>query len=265
MKFRSIRKRKLIANARNKKNQRIRRSTLSNPPVRDLRTRSTVRLRSSGSPSGSSESVGFSGKEFGRVLRADSQKEDFGRVSRAGQKLADANEAFRVDFGGKIVLDLGSSTGGFTEYALSFGAARVVAVEVGTGQMKAPLRFNPKIELHEKTDLLGFSLASGEKPDVVVADVSWVSMRKVLGRVRAEFLKSGTKVLAMFKPQFEAKRFQLKDGVVKNNKMRREIIKDFENWLRDNNWKIVAKRDNEVAGMNGNVERFYYLVAEPRP
>jgi 23S rRNA (cytidine1920-2'-O)/16S rRNA (cytidine1409-2'-O)-methyltransferase len=198
-------------------------------------------------------------KALGSSAHSDFSAQDFGRVSRAGQKLADANAFFGVDFRGRVVLDLGSSTGGFTEYALSRGAKKVIAVEIGTRQMDLRLRNNFRVELHEKTNLFDFVLR--EKVDVIVADVSFLSLRKVLIKIAKDFLgSSDVDVLVMLKPQFEAKSFQLVKGVVKNSKMRREVIKDFESWLKTNDWKIRAKHDNEVAGANGNRERFYYLV-----
>lgn len=178
-------------------------------------------------------------------------------VGRAEYKIADAAKALKVDFRGKVVLDIGSSTGGFTEFALRNGATKVIAVEKGTGQMKAPLCFSPQVELHEKTDIFEFTL--GEPVDLILADVSFVSLRKVLDYARKTLATTGTEFLVMLKPQFEAKPFQLKNGVVKNSKMRREIIADFEMWLKNNGYVIVGKRDNEVAGRFGNIERFYYL------
>ena len=177
-------------------------------------------------------------------------------VGRAEYKLEGALRAFRVDLRGKTVLDIGSSTGGFTEMALRAGAAKVIAVEKGTNQMKAPLRFDPRIELHEKTDIFEFS---GVTPDVILADVSFISLRDVLAYAGKVFATRRTDFLVMLKPQFEARPDQLVNGVVKNNKMRREIIADFENWLRRNKVVVLGKRDNELAGRFGNVERFYYL------
>lgn len=178
-------------------------------------------------------------------------------VSRAENKLAGAASFFRFDFRDKTVLDIGSSTGGFTEYALGRGAKRVIAVEKGTRQMKAPLRFDPRVELHEKTDI--FEFITNEKIDVVLADVSFVSLTKVLNYAKT-LANETTEWLVMLKPQFEAQPEQLtKKGVVKNEKMRREIIKGFEGWLGRNGFLILNKRDNELAGRNGNVERFYYL------
>ena len=179
-------------------------------------------------------------------------------VSRAENKLAGAARAFSYDFRGKVVLDIGSSTGGFTEFALERGAKKVVAVEKGTNQMKAPLRFDPRIELHEKTDI--FEFLPEQKIDTILADVSFVSLTKVLAYAKMKLARSNTDFLVMLKPQFEARPDQLVKGVVKNEKMRREIIKRFETWLKNNGFVIKKKRDNELAGKNGNLERFYWLV-----
>ena len=177
-------------------------------------------------------------------------------VGRAEYKLEGALRAFRVDLRGKTVLDIGSSTGGFTEMALRAGAAKVIAVEKGTNQMKVPLRFDERVELHEKTDIFEFS---GVQPDVILADVSFVSLRDVLAYAKEAFATKQTAFLVMLKPQFEARHDQLVNGVIKNNKMRRDIISDFEVWLKKNGFVVLGKRDNELAGRFGNVERFYYL------
>lgn len=179
------------------------------------------------------------------------------RVSRAENKLADFCEFVAFDFRGKTVLDIGSSTGGFTEYALSHGAFKVIAVEKGTNQMKRPLRFDSRIELHEKTDI--FEFKTKEKIDVVLADVSFVSLLKVLRYAKRELGGRGTEFLVMLKPQFEAEEWQLNRGVVKNEKMRREIIRKFEEGLKREGFLIKAKRDNQLKGKTGNLEKFYQL------
>ncbi len=189
-------------------------------------------------------------------MRIESVKNNF--VSRAENKLAGAAQAFSFDFRGKVVLDIGSSTGGFTEYALSRGAKKVIAVEKGTRQMKAPLRFDPRVVLFEKTDV--FEFRTDERIDVVLADVSFVSLTKVLAYAKRNLAGEETEFLVMLKPQFEAESEQLVKGVVKNEKMRREIIKKFEQWLAENEFVVKGKRDNSLAGKNGNLERFYWLV-----
>jgi len=192
------------------------------------------------------------------VLRLEA-KEQY--VSRAGLKLASVAETFNLDFQDKVVLDVGSSTGGFTDYALQHGAARVIAIEVGTNQLHPSLRTNPKIELHEKTDIRQVGIAQGpviERPDIVLIDVSFISLQDILPTV-VRLAHSRTQVVAMVKPQFEATAIRLKHkGVIKNDAMRRDILKHFEDWVRGT-FSIVTKADSEVAGAKGNRERFYLL------
>ena len=178
-------------------------------------------------------------------------------VGRAEHKLETALKAFKVNLVGKTVQDIGSSTGGFTELALRRGARKVIAVEKGTAQMKAPLRFNEKIELHEKTDI--FDFVPTELPEVILADVSFISLTTVLRYAKANLANKDTEFLVMLKPQFEASGFQLKKGIIKNSKIRREVIANFESWLKNNGFVILGKRDNELAGRFGNIERFYHL------
>ncbi len=174
-------------------------------------------------------------------------------------KLSQAAEAFNFDFRGKTVLDIGSSTGGFTKYALDHGARKVIAVEKGTNQMESPLRFDPRIELHEKTDIFNVTLKLSLIPDIITIDVSFISLRAILSYAKQYLTSSQTDILAMFKPQFEAKPYQLNKGVIKNEKIRREIIKEFESWLKHNDFVIINKRDNALHGKYGNRERFYLL------
>lgn len=200
-----------------------------------------------------------------------------GIVGRAELKLAGAVKAFGYDFRGKTVLDIGSSTGGFTELALRQGAEKVIAIEIGTKQMKAPLRDDSRVELHEKTDFFAVRGANQDGKLVieqrennnepvnqihvqtVVADVSFVSLKRILAHAQKVVSKQ-MDYLVMLKPQFEARPDQLNRGVVKNERIRREIIKDFEQWLVRNGFAIVNKRDNEVVGKVGkNQERFYFL------
>ncbi len=176
---------------------------------------------------------------------------------RGYQKIEGASRTFGFDFRGKTVLDIGSSTGGFTAYALDSGAKHVIAVEKGTNQMMRPLRFDPRIDLHEKTDIFNFTTPI--KPDVIVADISFLSLTSVLNYARLHLSGPRTEFLVMLKPQFEARPDQLHQGIVKNETIRRQIIKHFEFWLKNHHFVIIKKHDNHLKGKTGNQERFYWL------
>jgi 23S rRNA (cytidine1920-2'-O)/16S rRNA (cytidine1409-2'-O)-methyltransferase len=180
-------------------------------------------------------------------------------VSRAALKLASAAQPLELDFQDKTVLDVGSSTGGFTDYALRHGARRVIAVELGKNQLHPSLHGNPKIELHEQTDIRDIDASAlGNPPDIVVIDVSFVSLREILPHV-AGLSTRQTQIVAMVKPQFEAAASSLKHkGVIKNDRLRREILKDFEIWAHKQ-FLVLHKADSEVRGAKGNQERFYLL------
>lgn len=176
-------------------------------------------------------------------------------VGRAGLKLSSVAEKLKLDFRGKIVLDVGSSTGGFTDYALQNGASKVFAVDVGTDQLHPDLRGDGRIELHEKTDIRDFM--PSDTPDIIVMDVSFISLREILPHI-ATIAGKGTLIAAMLKPQFEAGKGQVNKGVIKNDSMRRQILKDFEAWAKAY-FIIRDKADSDVAGAKGNQERFYLL------
>lgn len=178
-------------------------------------------------------------------------------VSRAGLKLASVAQLLGIDFREKFVLDVGSSTGGFTDYALQHGARKIYAVDVGTDQLHPSLHRHPKIELHEKTDIRDFHL---KRPvNIVVIDVSFISLREILPHIARELVDENTQIVAMVKPQFEAGMNQTNKGVIKNDAIRRQILKDFEVWSKGL-FVIKDKRDSDVSGAKGNQERFYLLT-----
>ncbi len=205
-------------------------------------------------------------------------------VSRAGEKLHSVLDTLQLDFSDKVILDVGSSTGGFTELALRMGAKKVIAVDVGTNQMHSRLRDDPRIELHEKTDIRNVGLQPTEQramskeqrvtsneqraasnqqgvmidvPDIVLIDVSFISLREILPHC-SKLIAQNSLVVAMAKPQFEAGDQYKHKGVIKNDSIRRNILKDFENWVQKL-FIIVYKADSGVAGAKGNQERFYLL------
>lgn len=190
------------------------------------------------------------------MLSSRSDKTQEGQyVSRAGNKLASVADALKLDFKAKTVLDVGSSTGGFTDYALQHGAAKVYAVDSGTNQLHVSLHNNPKIELHEQTDIRDFKPAG--KVDIVLIDVSFVSLREILPHI-AKLADKKTLVVAMVKPQFEAGDEAKNRGVIKNERIRRDIFKDFELWARQY-FVLLDKADSDITGSKGNRERFYLL------
>lgn len=203
--------------------------------------------------------AGFFADENAEIKLA--QDEQF--VSRAALKLKSVAEKLKVNFCEKTVLDIGSSTGGFTEFALTRGAKKVIAVDVGTEQLHPKLRageFAKKIELHEKTDIRNFK--TNEKIDVILADVSFISLREILPHVERNLANKSTQIVVMVKPQFEtgfSNHFKNR-GVIKNEKERREILREFELWTRKY-FVIIDKKDSEVVGAKGNRERFYLLKA----
>lgn len=197
-------------------------------------------IRKSGWPTSPSARINVSGEQY---------------VSRAALKLASVADKFKLDFKDKVILDVGSSTGGFTDYALRAGAKKVVAVDVGTDQLHPKLRGDERVELHEKTDIRDFK--TPQIIDLVLIDVSFISLRQILPSV-AKITGTRTQIIAMVKPQFEAGDKLKNKGVIKNDAMRRQILKEFETWAKSA-FVIVDKADAEIAGAKGNRERFYAL------
>jgi 23S rRNA (cytidine1920-2'-O)/16S rRNA (cytidine1409-2'-O)-methyltransferase len=179
-------------------------------------------------------------------------------ASRAAYKLDSVSAALAIDFRDKIVLDIGSSSGGFSDYALRHGAKRVIAVEKGTKQMDPRLQTNPKLELHEKTDIRSFFTNS--KIDLILIDVSFISLKEILPFLLSNKLSgSESVIIAMAKPQFETNDPALKNkGVIKNERIRRQLLAELEQWLKVY-FVIQAKADSSLSGVKGNLERFYRL------
>jgi 23S rRNA (cytidine1920-2'-O)/16S rRNA (cytidine1409-2'-O)-methyltransferase len=178
-------------------------------------------------------------------------------VSRAAYKLESVTTKLDLDFKHKVVLDVGSSTGGFTDYALRSGAKKVIAIDVGTDQLHPSLRGDERIELREKTDIRDVK-GPLSSVDIVLIDVSFISLREVLPHISKIVTKPAVQIVAMVKPQFETGQKTKNKGIIKNDKMRREILKNFESWVMTY-FVIINKADSEISGAKGNRERFYCL------
>jgi 23S rRNA (cytidine1920-2'-O)/16S rRNA (cytidine1409-2'-O)-methyltransferase len=178
-------------------------------------------------------------------------------VSRAGEKLASVAATLGMGFAGKVVLDVGSSTGGFTDYALQNGAKKVYAVDVGRGQLSYKLRQNSRVVVMEKTDIRKAVLPG--LADMAVIDVSFISLEKVLEPTAALVASHGL-IAAMAKPQFEATR-PVADrwkGVIPMGPDRDLILETMRSWILER-FEIVAEADSLLAGAQGNVEHFFLI------
>ncbi len=180
-------------------------------------------------------------------------------ASRGGEKLAGALEDLRVDPAGRLCLDVGASTGGFTDCLLQAGARHVVAVDVGYGQLDAGLRADPRVTVLERTNAR--KLAPQELPGVpqlVTVDVSFISVRLLLPRLRE--LAPGAELLVMVKPQFEVGRGQVgKGGVVRDEALRREAVEGVRAAALELGYETVGEAESRLPGPKGNREVFLHL------
>jgi 23S rRNA (cytidine1920-2'-O)/16S rRNA (cytidine1409-2'-O)-methyltransferase len=185
-------------------------------------------------------------------------------VSRGGEKLAHALDVLGVDPAGLDALDVGASTGGFTDVLLQRGAARVIAVDVGYGQLALPLRNDPRVVVLERTNarkLLELPFA----PQLVVCDVSFISVQKALPAA-LRLSAPGWQALVLVKPQFEAGRADVgKGGVVRDPEIHRRVLRDTVEGALDWGAQTVGVVDSGLPGPKGNREFFLHLVERDRP
>ena len=177
-------------------------------------------------------------------------------VSRGGVKLAGALEQYPIDIEGHVCLDVGASTGGFTEVLLANGAALVFAIDVGHGQLHHSLRDNPKIVSMEETDIRKFEgKRLPARPDVVVIDVSFISLKAVLP-VALSLAAAPMHLLALIKPQYEAERKHLKHGIIRNAMVHQEICDDIMAFAASLGCTDMQVFPSSIRGGDGNVEFF---------
>jgi 23S rRNA (cytidine1920-2'-O)/16S rRNA (cytidine1409-2'-O)-methyltransferase len=205
----------------------------------------------------------FSGEKklskAGDMLAEDAPLEVRGKdhpwVSRGGIKLDHGLTHFGFDVTGYVALDVGSSTGGFTDVLLSRGAAKVYAVDVGTNQLAWKLRQDPRVIVHEQTNArtLDSSIVP-ELVDIVVCDASFISLSKVL-EAPLKMTKSGAKLVALVKPQFEAGREEVgKGGVVWDPEVHEGVCAEAKGWVESQGWTVLGVTPSPITGPEGNVE-----------
>ena len=185
-------------------------------------------------------------------------------VGRGGLKLEGALNAFGIRLDGKICLDIGASTGGFTDCMLRHGAAAVYAVDVGRGQLSPLLRDDSRVISFEQTDVRSFSFEEGMAADFIGTDVSFISLKLILPHIM-RLLKSGGEAVALIKPQFEvgqslcADRSALsKNGIVRSESVRRKIVGEITEYALQCGFSVTGTADSPITGGDGNVE---YLIA----
>lgn len=203
-------------------------------------------------------------KKAGQFVAPDAKLEirekDHPWVSRGGMKLAHGLKHFGISLEGKTVLDIGASTGGFTDVALQNGAKKVYAVDVGKGQLDWNLRNDDKVVVMEGVNAR--HLGPGDIPeavDAIVCDASFISLKTILPKP-LELLKPGGVLIALIKPQFEVGRERVgKGGVVRDPLLHQEVIKDIENWLKSfDDIAVLGVAESPITGPKGNKE---FLIA----
>lgn len=200
----------------------------------------------------------------GRLVSDDAELEVRGNsspyVSRGGLKLEKAIRVFDLNLEGKIVLDAGASTGGFTDCALKHGAKLVYSVDVGYGQLDWRLRNDPRVVVLERTNIRYISPeAFSETPDFAVVDVSFISYALVLPKI-GELLAPGSAGVALIKPQFEAGREKIgKKGVVKDREVHIEVIEKILNLIKSLGWSAGGLEYSPLKGPEGNIEFLLYF------
>jgi 23S rRNA (cytidine1920-2'-O)/16S rRNA (cytidine1409-2'-O)-methyltransferase len=182
-------------------------------------------------------------------------------VSRGGLKLLGGLDHFGFDPAGATCLDVGSSTGGFTDVLLNRGATKVYAVDVGTNQLAWKLRQDPRVVVLEQTNARHLTEAEIPEPiDLLVCDASFIALSKVLEKA-VDFVRPGGRALVLVKPQFEAGRAEVgKGGVVRDPVVHERVVTEAEQWIASAGWRVLGTVPSPITGPEGNVE--FLLAAE---
>ena len=201
------------------------------------------------------------GQTIAEDMVLDVRGRDHPWVSRGGIKLAHGLEVLGWDVSGAVAIDVGSSTGGFTDVLLSKGAVRVYAVDSGTNQLAWKLRQDDRVIVHEQTSARILTAAHIPEPvDLIVCDASLIGLAKVL-EVPLGFAKPAARLMALIKPQFEAGREEVgKGGVVRDEAVRQRVCDEVAAWVTAKGWPVTSIVTSPITGPEGNVE--FLLAAE---
>jgi 23S rRNA (cytidine1920-2'-O)/16S rRNA (cytidine1409-2'-O)-methyltransferase len=185
-------------------------------------------------------------------------------VSRGGLKLESALKEFKVSVSGKAALDVGASTGGFTDCLLQHGCEKVYAVDVGYGQMAWKLRQDPRVVVIERTNIRSMDPSLIPVPvDIVVIDASFISLEKIIPSI-LKFLKTGSEIIALIKPQFEVGREQVgKGGIVRDEIARAAAVEKVVLFFRESGLEVKGVIPSPITGQDGNVEYLIYALYRP--
>jgi len=197
------------------------------------------------------------GQKFSETAKiAISSKDQY--VSRGAYKLKTAIEGFNINLKDKTIVDVGSSTGGFTDYVLQNNAKKVYCVDVGHGQLAKKLREDKRVIKMEGVDIRSLKFLP-EKVDMAVADLSYISLKLVFGNIM-NLVKDKGKIICLFKPQFEAgKGIVPKDGVIKDTTLREKILQNFLAWCEKEGYKKPRIIQSQIKGGDGNIEYLLYF------
>jgi 23S rRNA (cytidine1920-2'-O)/16S rRNA (cytidine1409-2'-O)-methyltransferase len=177
-------------------------------------------------------------------------------VSRGGVKLAAALDDFRIDVAGRVCLDVGASTGGFTEVLLIRGARRIYAIDVGSSQLHPRLRGRSNIVSIEQTDIRNLDPAAlSDQPDLATVDVSFISLQLVLPAI-GKLLLQRAQIVALIKPQFETARAHIKKGIVRDEAVHQAVCKDIAAHVEALGWRVGGVVASAITGGDGNREFF---------
>lgn len=180
-------------------------------------------------------------------------------VGRGGLKLAHALEEFRIAVAGREALDIGASTGGFTDVLLQRGATRVIALDVGHGQLDWRLRGDARVVVIEHFNARHLTPADIPSPvDIVVIDVSFISLRQILPTI-PPLLRPGADIIALVKPQFEAGREEVRKGIIRDPEVHARVVREISAAAREVGLTAVASTPSPITGAKGNVEFLLYL------